>query len=58
MFYIQVVRQNRGNKTPSTSKPSEVETRNEKSSKFAKAKTTEYISNTQQIYYLERRLFG
>lgn len=58
MFYIQVVRERRGNKTPSTSKPSEVEKRTEKSSKFAKAKTIEYISNTQQAYYLERRLFG
>lgn len=57
MFYIQVVHKRRGSKAPSTSKPSEVETRNEKSSKFAKVKATEYISNTQQVYYLERRLF-
>lgn len=57
MFYIQVVQERRGRKAPSTSKPSEVEARNKKSSKFAKAKTTEYISNTQQVYYLERRLF-
>jgi hypothetical protein len=44
-------------KTPHTSKPSEVEAMNKKSSKFAKIKTTEYIRNTRQVYYLDRRLF-
>ncbi|MBH8560856.1 hypothetical protein I8748_01450 [Nostoc sp. CENA67] len=46
------------NKADSTCKTSQVEPVDNKSSQFAKAKTTEYISNTQQVYYLERRLFG
>jgi hypothetical protein len=63
MFYIQVVQKSWDkpkspvNKAPPTSKLSEVEGRNHKSSQFAKNKTTEYIRNTQQVYYLERRLF-
>ena len=63
MFYIQVVhkswdrRQSPPNQASSTSKQSEVEARNEKSSKFAKAKFSDRIRNTQQVYYLDSRLF-
>lgn len=61
MFYIQVVQaqdkpQSPANKAPPSCKLSEVEGRNHKSS-HAKNKTTEYMRNTQQVYYLERRLF-
>ncbi|MBD2598469.1 hypothetical protein BCD64_16395 [Nostoc sp. MBR 210] len=41
-----------------TSKQPEVEDIKAKNSQLAQAKTAEYISNTQQVYYLERRLFG
>lgn len=62
MFYIQIQNTywNRQpvNKASPTSKQIEVEAINAKSFKLAKAKTAEYISNTQQVYYLERRLFG
>jgi hypothetical protein len=64
MFYIQVVDkfwdtpESPVNKRPPTSKPSEVEAQPEKSFQFAKTKTTDYIRNTQQIYYLESRLFS
>lgn len=63
MFYIQVVEKSWDkpkspvNKAPPTSKPSEVEGINHKNSQFAKNKTTEYIRNTQQVYYLQHRLF-
>lgn len=63
MFYIQVVQKSWDkpkspvNKAPPTSKPSEVEGINHKTSQFAKNKTTEYIRNTQQVYYLQHRLF-
>jgi hypothetical protein len=63
MFYIQVVhkswdrRESPANQASSTSKQSEVEARNEKSSKLAKAKFSARIRNTQQLYYLDRRLF-
>ncbi|MBE9106399.1 hypothetical protein IQ229_16130 [Nostoc cf. edaphicum LEGE 07299] len=64
MFYIQL-RERRWNKPESlankaafTCKPSVVEATNEKSSKFALIKTTEYIRNTQQACYLEFRLFS
>lgn len=63
MFCIQVAQKSWDkpkspvNKAPPTSKLSEVEGRNHKSSQFARVKTTEYIRNTQQVYYLERRLF-
>ncbi|MBW4562150.1 MAG: hypothetical protein KME32_13540 [Mojavia pulchra JT2-VF2] len=62
-YYIQIVNKRwnnpepSANKAPTISKPSEVEEVNEKSSEFAKAKSTEYIRNAQQNYYLERRLF-
>ncbi|MBE9205501.1 hypothetical protein IQ244_03045 [Nostoc sp. LEGE 06077] len=64
MFYIQI--QNRywnKNKFPvkpasPTSKQIEVEDIKAKSSQWAKAKTAAYISNTQQVYYLERQLFN
>jgi hypothetical protein len=63
MFCIQVIQKAQDkpnspvNKAPPTSKLSEVEGRNHKSSQFARIKVTEYIRNTQQVYYLERRLF-
>ncbi|AFY43580.1 hypothetical protein [Nostoc sp. PCC 7107] len=64
MFYIQIENTN-WNKRKSpvkqaspTSKQIEVEDIKAKNSQLAQAKTAEYISNTQQIYYLERRLFG
>ncbi|MEH2248288.1 hypothetical protein [Nostoc sp.] len=64
MFYIQL-KDRRWNKPESpvnkaapTCKPSEVEAINEKSSKFALIKTTDYIRNTQQACYLEFRLFS
>ncbi|MDF5735760.1 hypothetical protein [Nostoc sp. S13] len=63
MFYIQLKdrRWNKpespGNKAAFTCKRLEVEAINEKSSKFALLKTTEYIRNIQQAYYLEFRLF-
>ncbi|PHJ60848.1 hypothetical protein VF04_13625 [Nostoc linckia z7] len=59
MFYIQLKgrRWNKPkspiNKAASTCKPSQVEARNEKNSKFVLLQTTEYIRNIQQIYYLE-----
>ncbi|MEH2153897.1 hypothetical protein [Nostoc sp.] len=64
MFYIQLKdrRWNKPkspvNKAVSSCTPSAVEARNEKSSKFALIKTTEYIRNTQQAYYLECWLFS
>lgn len=64
MFYIQLKdrRWNKPkspvNKAASTCKPSAVEAINEKTSKFALIKTTEYIRNTQQACYLEFRLFS
>ncbi|MEH2044002.1 hypothetical protein [Nostoc sp.] len=64
MFYIQLKdrRWNKpespANKAAFTCKPSAVEATNEKSSKFALIKTTEYIRNTQQACYLELRLFS
>jgi hypothetical protein len=64
MFYIQL-KQRHWNKpehpvkkVPSTCKPSEVEAINQKSFKFALNRTTEYILNTQQVCYLEFRLFS
>jgi hypothetical protein len=63
MFCIQVIQKSWDkpkspvNKAPPTSKLSEVEGINHKSSQFARVKTNEYIRNTQQVYYLERRLF-
>ncbi|WP_138498164.1 hypothetical protein [Nostoc sp. PA-18-2419] len=62
MFYIQL-KDRRWNqpKSPNNkaaaSKPSEVEATNERSSNFALIKTTEYIRNMQQVYYLEFPLF-
>ena len=64
MFYIQLKdrRWNKPefpiNKVVFTSKPPLVEARNEKSYKFALSKTTEYIRNMQQAFYLEFRLFS
>ncbi|QSJ18365.1 hypothetical protein JYQ62_06020 [Nostoc sp. UHCC 0702] len=64
MFHIQAAQKHwdkpksAKNKAGSTSKTSQVEAVDNKNSQFAKAKTTEYISNTQQVYYLERRLFS
>lgn len=65
MFYIIQLKDWRWNKPESpinkvvfTCKPSEVEVINEKSSKFALIKTTEYIRKTQQACYLEFRLFS
>lgn len=52
MFYIQVVQkswdkpQSPANKAPPTSKLSEVEAIHQKSSQFARIKTTEYMRNT------------
>ncbi|MBU7585063.1 MAG: hypothetical protein KAF91_19500 [Nostoc sp. TH1S01] len=64
MFYTNI--QNRHwnqrklpvNQASLTSKQPEVEDIKAKNSQLAQAKTAEYISNTQQVYYLERRLFG
>ncbi|MGF2034930.1 MAG: hypothetical protein RMZ43_006295 [Nostoc sp. CmiVER01] len=64
MFYIQLKDrrwnkpQSPANKAVPTYKPSVVEAKNEKSSKFALIKTTEYIRNTQQVCYLEFWLFS
>jgi hypothetical protein len=44
-------------KAPSSSKPSELEANNEKSLKFAREKTTEYIRNARQVHFQERRMF-
>ncbi|MFH7027124.1 MAG: hypothetical protein ACHBN1_17365 [Heteroscytonema crispum UTEX LB 1556] len=63
MFYIQVVQkhwdktESPTKKSPRTSKLSSVKEINKKNAQFAKAKTDEYISNIQQVYYLERRMF-
>ncbi|MEH1873179.1 hypothetical protein [Nostoc sp.] len=63
MFYIQLKdrRWNKpnfpANKAVPTCKPSKVEAIKQKSFKFALSKTTEYIRNTQQAFYLEFRLF-
>lgn len=59
MFYIQIAKKHGDKLKPPakkvtfTSKSSEVEAINNKSSKFAKKS----ICNIQQLYYLERRLF-
>jgi hypothetical protein len=64
MFYTLVVQRrwiqpgSQIHKSCPTSKISEVEATKEKNSKFASAKTTEYIRNAQQAYYLERRMFS
>ncbi|BAZ51141.1 hypothetical protein NIES4103_37650 [Nostoc sp. NIES-4103] len=64
MFYTQTAQKHwdkpksAKNKAGFTCQTSQVEPVDNKSSQFAKAKTTEYISNTHQVYYLERRLFG
>ncbi|BBD61188.1 hypothetical protein NIES2109_39920 [Nostoc sp. HK-01] len=64
MFYTQIQnrywnkRKSPVKKASPTSKQLEVEDIQAKSSKLAQAKTTEYISNTQQVYYLESRLFS
>ncbi|MBN3869006.1 MAG: hypothetical protein V7L00_05190 [Nostoc sp.] len=64
MFYIQLKDrcwnqpESLVNKAAPTCKSSAVEARNEKSSKFALIKTTEYIRNIQQACYLEFRLFS
>jgi hypothetical protein len=63
MFYIQVVQrrwdkpESSINKIPQTSKSSEVKGIKNNNSQFAPSKTNEYISNIQQVYYLERRIF-
>jgi hypothetical protein len=44
-------------KAPSDSRPSELEANNEKSLKFARGKTTEYIRNARQVHFQERRMF-
>ncbi|WP_242049189.1 hypothetical protein [Aulosira sp. FACHB-615] len=46
------------NQASLTSKQPEVEDIKAKNSQLAQVKIAEYISNTQKIYYLERRLFG
>ncbi|ALF53997.1 hypothetical protein ACX27_15845 [Nostoc piscinale CENA21] len=64
MFYTNI--QNRHwnqrklpvNQIFSTSKQLEVEDIQAKNYQLAQAKTAESISNTQRVYYLERRLFG
>jgi len=64
MFYTQIhnrywnKRKSPVKQASLTFKQLEVEDIKAKNSKLAQAKTAEYISNTQQAYYLERRLFS
>ncbi len=64
MFYISIIKrrwyepESSIPKTHSIYPPFEAKGIDEKTSRFAKTKVTEYICNTKQNYYLERRLFG
>ncbi|MCC5637379.1 hypothetical protein LC593_16325 [Nostoc sp. CHAB 5844] len=64
MFYIQLTDRHWNQrkfpleKASLTSKQTEVEAIKFKNAQLAQAKTSEYISNTHQVYYLERRLFS
>jgi hypothetical protein len=64
MMYTQVVQRHWNKpespvnqKAPSSSNPLKLEANNEKSLKFAREKTTEYIHNARQIHFQERRMF-
>ncbi|WP_017655261.1 hypothetical protein [Fortiea contorta] len=64
MFYIQIVDrrwekpESSVNRVPPIPQPLEIEAQTKKSLQLAKAKTTDYIRNIQQVYYLERRSFS
>ncbi|AKG22678.1 hypothetical protein [Calothrix sp. 336/3] len=58
MFYIQLApREWRKPKKNSASPVSQAETRKEKTIEFAHKQAVENIRKTQQVHYLERRLF-